>query len=149
MKIMCKQSYYDEAIRYAHSINDTTLDACLEKLKSWENNPRCPCEIELHYDFAPYSFKFVQRYPDGSVGIVGGLLYHGKPDCSLQSFTNRFMAGVLIPERYISITDSQVAIKDDDITILDVTVRRRTKSFGPPTHSQNSSTNFFASGYFL
>lgn len=83
MKIMCKQSYFDEAVRYAHSIKDTTLDACLEKLKSWERNPRCPCEIELHYDFAPYSFKFVQRYPDGSVGIVGGLLYHGKPDCSL------------------------------------------------------------------
>ena len=56
MKIMCKQSYFDEAVRYAHSIKDTTLDACLEKLKSWERNPRCPCEIELHYDFAPYSF---------------------------------------------------------------------------------------------
>ena len=66
-----------------------------------------------------------------------------------QSFTNRFTAGVLILERYISITDSQVAIKDDDITILDVTVRRRPKSFGPPTHSQKSSTNFLASGYFL
>lgn len=49
----------------------------------------------------------------------------------------------------IGISDSQVAIADDDITILEVTVRRRTKFFGPPTHSQKSSTNFFASGYFL
>ena len=64
-------------------------------------------------------------------------------------YLHPFMAGVLIPERYISITESQVAITDDDITILDVTMRRRTKSFGPPTHSQKSSTNFFASGYFL
>lgn len=35
-----------------------------------------------NYDHAPYSFGFTQRYPDGSIGIVGGLLYHGIPDRS-------------------------------------------------------------------
>ena len=69
-------------LRYAESIGDTSLQKCLERLKSWEENPDCPCEISLYYDHAPYSFGFTQRYPDGSIGIVGGLLYHGIPDQS-------------------------------------------------------------------
>ena len=32
------------------------------------------------WDFAPYSFGFAERTPDGRNGIVGGLLYHGRPD---------------------------------------------------------------------
>ena len=32
------------------------------------------------WDFAPYSFGFAEVAADGSKGIVGGLLYHGKPD---------------------------------------------------------------------
>ncbi|QJR79281.1 DUF4120 domain-containing protein [Phocaeicola dorei] len=38
--------------------------------------------MELYYDSAPHSFGFRQVYPDGRTGIVGGLLYHGKPDQS-------------------------------------------------------------------
>lgn len=82
MKIMCRQEHYDKVINYAKSINDTTLDACFERLRSWESNTNRPCEIEIHYDFAPYSFMFKERYADGSYGIVGGILYHGKPDQS-------------------------------------------------------------------
>ena len=37
-------------------------------------------EIELYWDFAPYSFGFAEVAADGSRGVVGGLLYHGKPD---------------------------------------------------------------------
>ena len=69
-------------LRYAESIGDTSLQKCLERLKSWEENPDYPCEISLYYDHAPYSFGFTQRYPDGRTGIVGGLLYHGIPDRS-------------------------------------------------------------------
>lgn len=83
MKIFC-QERYDEAMKYAKETNDPTLQQCLDRLKSWEtNNPKHPCEIELHYDFAPLSFLFVQRYPDGRAGIVGGLVYHGSPDESM------------------------------------------------------------------
>lgn len=82
MKIMCRQEHFDKVINYAKSINDTTLDACFERLRSWESNPNRPCEIEIHYDFAPYSFMFKERYADGSYGIIGGILYHGKPDQS-------------------------------------------------------------------
>lgn len=83
MKIFC-QERYDEAMKYATETNDPTLQRCLDKLKGWEtSNPEYPCEIELHYDFAPLSFLFVQRYPDGRSGIVGGLVYHGSPDESM------------------------------------------------------------------
>lgn len=81
MKIMCNQEHYDKVVQYAESINDTSLQNCLERLKGWEENKNRPCEIELYYDHAPYSFGFVQRYTEtGREGIVGGLLYHGSPD---------------------------------------------------------------------
>lgn len=81
MIIHC-QEHYDAVVKYAESINDTTLTQCIEKLKRWEQHPDRPCTIHLSKDFAPYSFGFSQHYPDGSVGIVGGLLYHGRPDQS-------------------------------------------------------------------
>ncbi len=81
MKIMCQQ-HYEKVLKYAQEIGDQTLQACLDKLKSWESHLERPCEIELYYDFAPYSFLFVQRFPNGEVGIKGGLVYHGTPDMS-------------------------------------------------------------------
>ena len=81
MKIL-NEEHFENVRRYAESIGDTSLQKCLERLKSWEENPDCPCEISLYYDHAPYSFGFTQRYPDGRTGIVGGLLYHGIPDRS-------------------------------------------------------------------
>lgn len=76
------QEHFENVKRYAESIGDTSLQKCLERLKSWEENPDCPSEISLYYDHAPYSFGFTQCYPDGRTGIVGGLLYHGIPDRS-------------------------------------------------------------------
>lgn len=51
-------------------------------LSGGAKNARQTSEIELYRDFAPYSFLFKQRYADGSLGVVGGLVYHGSPDCS-------------------------------------------------------------------
>ena len=82
MKIFC-QERYDEAVKYAEETNDPSLKECLDRLKSWETNPDHPCEIELHWDFAPYSFLFKQRYENGTYGIIGGLVYHGSPDQSM------------------------------------------------------------------
>lgn len=81
MKILC-QERYEKAVAYAKEIENDTLQKCIDRLKQWEENPNCPCEIELYYDSAPHSFGFRQVYPDGRTGIVGGLLYHGKPDQS-------------------------------------------------------------------
>ena len=69
MKICCSQEHYDKVVQYAKSINDKTLENCLERLKQWEKNDNRPCEIELYYDHAPYSFGFRERYPDGNTGI--------------------------------------------------------------------------------
>ena len=79
MKILCNE-HFEKTKRYAESIGDESLQRCLERLESWEKNPHRPCEITLYYDRAPYSFEFAKHYPDGSIGLVGGLLYHGKPD---------------------------------------------------------------------
>ena len=81
MKIKC-QEHYDKVVHYAKEIGDKSLNDCLERLKKWEENPNCKCEIELYSDFAPHSFFFRQRLENGAVGIVGGLLYHGIPDQS-------------------------------------------------------------------
>ena len=78
MKIRC-QEHYDKVVEYAKSIGDTTFQNCIERLKQWEKNSGGRYEIELYYDFAPYSFGFAERTPDGRNGIVGGLLYHGRP----------------------------------------------------------------------
>ena len=68
MKIL-NEEHFENVKHYAESIGDTSLQKCLERLKSWEGNPDYPCEISLYY-------------PDGRTGIVGGLLYHGIPDRS-------------------------------------------------------------------
>lgn len=81
MKIMC-QEYFDAVVKYAESIGDCTLQERFGRLKRWGQNARLTSEIELYRDFAPYSFLFNQRYADGSLGIVGELVYHGSPDCS-------------------------------------------------------------------
>lgn len=79
MKILCKD-HYDKVVQYAKRINDSTLQNCLARLENWEKNNRSV--IELCCDFAPYSFLFRERYKDGRIGIVGGLVYHGDPDQS-------------------------------------------------------------------
>ena len=79
MKILCNE-HFEKTKRYAESISDESLQKCLERLEKWEQNPNRPCEITLSKDFAPYSFGFAEHYPDGSTGIVGGVLYHGNPD---------------------------------------------------------------------
>ena len=54
MKIKC-QEHYDKVAEYAKSIGDTTFQNCIERLKQWEKNSGGRYEIELYYDFAPYS----------------------------------------------------------------------------------------------
>lgn len=81
MKIKC-QEHYEKTVKYAESIGDETLNKCIERLKQWEVNSNGRYEIELYTDFAPYSFEFAEVARDVTRGVVGGLLYHGKPDRS-------------------------------------------------------------------
>lgn len=79
MKIRC-QEHYEKTVRYAESIGNETLKKCIERLKQWETNSDGRYEIHLYFDHSPYSFGFVEVAADGKTGIVGGLLYHGRPD---------------------------------------------------------------------
>jgi len=98
MKIKCHE-HYEKTVKYAESIGDETLNKCIERLKQWETNSNGRYEIELYYDFAPYSFGFAEVAQDGTRGIVGGLLYRGKPDQSLAVMIGgRSTAGAYTPE---------------------------------------------------
>ena len=44
MKIL-NEEHFEDVKRYAESIGDTSLQKCLERLKSWEGNPDYPSEI--------------------------------------------------------------------------------------------------------
>lgn len=68
MKICCSQEHYDKVVQYANSIQDRTLQNCLERLQQWEKNGQ-GCEIELYYDSAPYSFGFCEWYADGKSAL--------------------------------------------------------------------------------
>ena len=59
MKIKC-QEHYDKVLEYAKSIGDTTFEKCIERLKQWEKNSNGRYEIELYWDFAPYSFGLLR-----------------------------------------------------------------------------------------
>ena len=48
MKIL-NEEHFENVKRYAESIGDTSLQKCLERLKSWEGNPDYPSEISLYY----------------------------------------------------------------------------------------------------
>ena len=113
MKIKC-QEHYENTVKYAKSIGDETLSKCIERLKQWEVNSNGRYEIELYTDFAPYSFGFAEVAKDGTRGVVGGLLYHGKPDRSFAvmiggPFQNlisfyTFLAHILFPSAHSEIS---------------------------------------------
>ena len=47
MKIL-NQEHFENVRRYAESIGDTSLQECLDRLKSWEEDPRHPCGVSLY-----------------------------------------------------------------------------------------------------
>ena len=92
MKIMC-QEHYDKVVQYAESIGDKTLHECLKRLERREQNPHRPYEIELYKDFAPYSFLFKERYPDGRLGVVCDWFITAVRTCRAVSSTGLFTVG--------------------------------------------------------
>jgi len=74
----------DEALKYAESIKDDSLQKCLDRLKKIEENYKndeTEVETEISTDFAPYSFYFVRMYKNTTNFISnGGIIFHGKHD---------------------------------------------------------------------
>lgn len=74
VKIECPERF-QEVYEFAKSINmqDSLLD-CFQSLSDWDN------EIRVAGDFCENCFSFVERRPDGSYGINGGIIFHGSPE---------------------------------------------------------------------
>lgn len=66
-----------EALEFAKSINDTTLQDCLNRLELIDKN--LGSETTICDDFAPYSFEFSRNKDGHSIGD-GGIIFHGKHD---------------------------------------------------------------------
>jgi hypothetical protein len=74
----------DEALKYAESIKDDSLQKCLDRLKQYEETYKDGgdnIETEITTDFAPYSFYFV-RFRQNTPEFIsnGGIIFHGKHD---------------------------------------------------------------------
>lgn len=53
------------------------VDKLLDKLEYLHEYADGTNTCELHPDWAPHSFAFVMKRPDGSTWFSGGLIYHG------------------------------------------------------------------------
>ncbi len=65
-------------LEYAKTINDNSLQECLDRLKRQEENDK-DIIIELYIDFAPHSFYFVKKHKVTFFGN-GGIIFHGSHD---------------------------------------------------------------------
>ena len=63
--------HYEKALAFAKSINDSSLQECLNRLNKMGN-------VELFADFVPHSFAFIV-FKNGKREMNGGLIYHGGP----------------------------------------------------------------------
>ena len=81
MKIYC-QERYDSIANYAKYIDDSSFQKCIDTLKGWEDRSKGRYEVQLTFDFAPYSMLFAEIGKGGVCGVNGGLIYHGSPDLS-------------------------------------------------------------------
>lgn len=77
----------DEALKFAESIKDDSLQKCLDRMKQVEENLNenyqngGKVETEITTDFAPYSFYFVRyRIDNPKLYTNGGIIFHGKHD---------------------------------------------------------------------
>lgn len=83
LKVMCPE-HLEEVRQFADKMNlRVQLEDQLTSLGSWFHEctgTECPYEIELHKDFAAYSFTFLvyRNLPEGRLfAMNGGLIYQG------------------------------------------------------------------------
>lgn len=73
----CTNGKLQEALEYANSIGNATLQNCLDNLDRFDVNNNA--ETEIYTDFAPKSFYFVRK-KDGIFWGNGGIIFHGNHD---------------------------------------------------------------------
>ena len=67
----------DEALKFAETRKDESLQQCINRLKLIDENDGTVTTIIQ--DFAPHSFYFT-RVKDGNFRGNGGIIFHGKHD---------------------------------------------------------------------
>jgi len=71
----------EEALEFAKTIGDNSLQACLDRLKKVEENYGGSVQTNISTDFAPYSFYFCRHDKEsGDFKGNGGVIFHGKHD---------------------------------------------------------------------
>lgn len=62
-------------LEYAKSIDNMSLQACLDRLR--QGDEQTQCETSIMNDFAPRSFYFERIYLDsGKLSLNGGIIFH-------------------------------------------------------------------------
>jgi hypothetical protein len=72
-----------ETLEFAKTINDNSLQECLNRLEQVEKNmqERMPgMETQIATDWAKHSFYFVRKDSKGAFCGNGGIIFHGSPN---------------------------------------------------------------------
>jgi hypothetical protein len=72
-----------EQLEFAKTINDESLQHCLDNIKRVEENYKergQTIETEIYLDWAKRSFAFYRKTPEGQCILNGGIIYHGSPN---------------------------------------------------------------------
>jgi len=72
------QGKLSEALEFAKSINDTSLQDCIDRLNAIDKN--CDTETTVMEDYAPRSFYFERYDKEKNFRGNGGIIFHGHHD---------------------------------------------------------------------
>jgi len=79
----CTEGKLQEQLDFAKSINDPSLQNCLDRLKNVEDNYKergQEIETEIYPDWVKRSFAFCRKTSEGQFMMNGGIIYHGSPN---------------------------------------------------------------------
>lgn len=68
---------YKKCRQDSRDMGEHSLQTCIDRLMYWG---RFGTDIYIACDFDELSFTFREVNPDGSVGVCGGIIFHGKRD---------------------------------------------------------------------
>lgn len=74
IEITCEEKW-QKAVEAASEHDDKTLDNCIVRLLHWLHGRAK--KITISRDYGEHCFFFSEIYEDGSVGICGGIVFHG------------------------------------------------------------------------
>ena len=97
MKILSEE-HFENVKRYAESIGDTSLQNCLKRLESWEENPDHPSEISLYMTMHRTRSASHSAILTEEPALWAGCFITGYRTGFSRSHSNRSTDGRYIPE---------------------------------------------------